>query len=175
MAKRREIIDGKHQCFACKEWKPVSEFYTDKISYTGLRGRCKKCDLEKVNNHHTDSLDRALKNILVRHRSNGRNGSKRRQVFTVDGDLTLFLLHKMWREQDGKCAVTGVKLTHIQGQGFRIWTNVTVDRINPDIGYQEDNIRLVCRAVNYMKAAMTDVEMVEWAGRILNGPMNKPH
>jgi hypothetical protein len=48
---------------------------------------------------------------------------------------------------------------------------VTIDRIDNDRGYARDNIRLVCRAVNYMKAAMTDDEMRHWCTLILN-PVN---
>lgn len=64
-------------------------------------------------------------------------------------------------------------MTHIQGKGYRIWTNVTLDRIDNDRGYTRNNIRLVCRAVNYMKAGMTDREMFQWAALILNGPAAK--
>lgn len=170
---KREIVNGQHWCYRCQTWKPVADFYPDKIAKVGLRGRCKQCDKHDVNSLHTNSLDRALKNLLIRHKSNGRNGSKRRQAFTYEGEITLETLHGMWYEQDGKCAVTGVPMTHIQGEGFRVWTNVTIDRINPDIGYVIENTRLVCRAVNYMKAAMTDEQMFQWCRAILNGPLHE--
>lgn len=167
------MVDGKFQCSRCKHWKDVDNFYGDPKSFNGIRGRCKKCDIEIVNENHTNNLDRALRNLLIRHKTNGRSGSKRRKEFTFsEGCVTLETLNELWVQQDGKCAVTGTPLTHIQGKGFRIWTNVTLDRIDNDRGYARDNIRLVCRAVNYMKAAMTDAEMFEWASRILNGPLN---
>jgi len=171
---RREIVDGKHWCYKCDTWKEVSEFYPDKKACVGLRGRCKICDTKLVNELHTNNLDRAIRNLYIRHLSNGRSGSKRRKVFTEEGCVTPELLKEIWNAQDGKCAVTGIQMTHIQGSGFRVWTNVTVDRINPDEGYKLNNIRLVCRAVNYMKAAMTDQEMMQWAALILNGPLAQP-
>lgn len=155
----------------CQSFKSREEFYPSKSARWGINARCKKCDIAAVNRKHTNNLPRALRNLWIRHKSNGIHGSKRRCEFTQEGCVTPDLLMEMWKTQDGKCAVTGVQLTHVQGQGFRIWTNVTLDRINPDLGYTKDNIRLVCRAVNYMKAAMTDQDMVKWAKAILNGPV----
>ena len=168
---KREIVNGEHWCYRCDAWKPVGDFYPDKKASVGLRGRCKECDKYIVNSMHSNNLDRAMGNLLIRHKSNGRHGSNRRHGFTESGCLTHEVLKEMWDRQDGKCAVTGVQLTHIQGKGYRIWTNVTVDRIDPDNGYVRDNIRLVCRAVNYMKAAMTDDDMIKWAQLILSGPV----
>lgn len=176
MAAKRQIVDGKHWCYKCKTWKHLADFYEDKKAVVGLRGRCKQCDIEMVNGSHTNNLDRALRNLLIRHESNGRNGSGRRREFTTsEGCVTLDVLKELWANQEGKCAVSGVLLTHIQGQGFRVWTNVTIDRIDNDRGYSKDNIRLVCRAVNYMKAAMSDDEMLRWASLILNGPLATNH
>jgi hypothetical protein len=84
------------------------------------------------------------------------------------------MLRQLWDRQDGKCAVTGIPMTHIQGAGVRIYTNVSIDRIDSDFGYVPDNVRLVCKAVNFMKHSMTDRELVQWAALILNGPINQP-
>ena len=170
---KREIVDGKHYCYKCEQWKPLTDFYTDKRTSVGLRGRCKKCDIEVINAHHTNNLDRALRNLVIKNKTNGRHGSKRRQEFSENSCVTPEVLHELWASQHGKCAVTGVPLTHIQGQGRNIWTNVTVDRIDCERGYELDNIRLVCRAVNYMKAAMTDEEMLKWCSLILSGPLSQ--
>lgn len=173
MAAKRRIVDGKHQCYKCDTWKPLTEFYPDRKAVVGLRGRCKLCDIAEINAHHTNHRDRALKNLVIKNRTNGRHGSKRRQAFSENSCVTPDVLNKLWFEQDGKCAVTLVPLTHIQGAGRNVWTNVTVDRIDPERGYEIDNIRLVCRAVNYMKAAMSDHEMLYWAFLILNGPLSR--
>lgn len=167
----RRIVDGKHFCCRCKQWKTVDNFYRNKISYTGLEGRCKQCNIERQNQYHTDSLSVALRSLAQGNRTNGKCGSKRRQEFSVNSCVTRDFLRKLWDSQDGKCAVTGVSMTHIQGSGHKVWTNVTVDRICPNVGYIESNVRLVCRAVNYAKNAMTDKEMVEWAKAIVNGPV----
>lgn len=167
----RRIVDGKHFCCRCKEWKTVDNFYKNKISYTGLEGRCKKCNIDRQNQYHTDNLDVALRCLAQGNKTNGKCGSKRRQDFTTGSCVTREFLKALWIRQDGKCAVTGCQMTHIQGSGHAVWTNVTVDRIDPSVGYVSENVRLVCRAVNYAKNAMTDQDMVKWAKAIINGPV----
>lgn len=47
--------------------------------------------------------------------------------------------------------------------GAGSWTNISIDRIDNSQGYELSNIRLVCLAVNTMRNAMSDEEMVAWA------------
>lgn len=166
--RQKPIVDGRKHCYRCDQWKAVSEFYPEKKSSTGLRARCKACDIAVINESHNNSLDRALRNLAIKNKSNGKAGSKRRQKFTENSCVNPEFLTGLWVTQDGRCAVTDVPMTHVQGAGRRIWTNVTVDRIDPDVGYVEGNVRLVCKAVNYMKNAMSDAEMFQWAALILN-------
>lgn len=170
-----QIVDGKKRCSTCKAWKDVSLFYQDQRAKTQLRGRCKECDIEQVNTKVCGSLERALKNLAIRNHSNCRNGSVRRQELSNDGYVTFDVLLALWNEQEGRCAVTGVSMTHVQGQGHRIMTNVTVDRIDNDKGYMEGNIRLVCKAVNLMKSMMTDRELVEWSALVVQGMKGRLH
>lgn len=85
-----------------------------------------------------------------------------------DSCINYEFLCEMWDRQDGRCAVTGVPMTHIKGIGY-VATNVSVDRIHNDRGYERDNVRLVCRVVNFMKNTMSDREMMQWSALVLNG------
>lgn len=165
-----EVIDGTKQCIVCDEIKSVNDFYVDAKARCGYRGRCKKCEIAYLNKMKSGSIDYFLKGLVQTNKTNGKHGSQRRREYSENSCITAEFLTEMWAKQDGKCAVTGVPMTHIQGQGRKIWTNVTVDRVDCEIGYVADNCRLVCRAVNYMKNAMTDKEMLQWCALILNGP-----
>lgn len=44
MAKARPIVDGRKQCCACGEWKPVAEFHRQARSPSGLHYKCKPCN-----------------------------------------------------------------------------------------------------------------------------------
>lgn len=166
----KRVIDGKIQCSMCKIWKPLDGFYKNKISYHGVEGRCKTCNIKRQNERHTNSLETALKNIVHRHKSNIRHGSDRRKAFDA-GCVTLDFLKSLWDSQSGRCAVTGIPMTHVQGKGLCLDTNLSIDRVDPARGYAEGNVRLVCKAVNYAKWTGTDQDMVKWAKAILNGPV----
>ena len=90
----------------------------------------------------------------------------------AESEVTHQALLDLWEKQDGKCAMTGVQMTHYQGVGHGVPTNLTIDRIDSKVGYTLGNIRLVCKAANWMKNSMSDAELVEWATLILNGPLS---
>jgi hypothetical protein len=57
---------------------------------------------------------------------------------------------QQWVAQDGKCFYTGLPLTDTRGSG-RVWSNVSIDRVDSQEGYTPENCVLCCRAVNTMK------------------------
>ena len=83
-------------------------------------------------------------------------------------DLTKEFMAALLESQRGRCAVSGVTMTH---RGSKCLTDVSLDRILPSrLGgrYTEDNVRLVCLAVNMMKWTMTDHQLKSWCSRIIN-------
>lgn len=75
-------------------------------------------------------------------------------------------LEGMWQAQAGKCALTGVQMTHEVRKG-RIWTNASIDRIDPRIGYEPSNVQLVCFLVNIMKNDATVEQFVDWCRKVV--------
>ena len=45
--------------------------------------------------------------------------------------------------------------------------NVSIDKINPNLGYTQNNIQLVCSAVNTMKYVLTMEELYMFCEAIL--------
>lgn len=82
--------------------------------------------------------------------------------------LTLQDLLLLYELQGGKCAVTGLDMTRVVGEGH-VRTNVSLDRIDSSIGYVIGNVRLVCCIVNLMKHTMTDSELLLWCKNITKG------
>lgn len=56
----------------------------------------------------------------------------------------------LWKKQNGKCAITGIDMTYEKNSNikFRNPTNISVDKINPKLGYTLDNIHLTCLWAN---------------------------
>jgi len=80
-------------------------------------------------------------------------------------ELTYEMLLEIYEEQEGKCALTGIKLTYIRGQG-KVKTNISIDRIEAGGPYVRENIQLVCSIVNRMKSNMSDDELRWWCKAI---------
>jgi hypothetical protein len=74
----------------------------------------------------------------------------------------------LWIKQQGKCAKTGIPMTHLKGAGL-IDTNVSVDRIDNNIKeYNKDNIQLVCYRYNMMKHNQDEKNLKMWCNAILH-------
>jgi len=161
-------MDGKKQCCRCHDWKPVDQYYKNPATTSGLYSWCRDCATKKAIKEH-ENHETALKRLFNAIRDGCRLGSKWRKAIWAMSELTADMLIELWELQGGKCAVTGVPMTHVRGKGYLIMTNVSVDRIDNTRGYARDNIRLVCRAVNCMKSNMTDDELLQWSALVVRG------
>lgn len=77
------------------------------------------------------------------------------------------ILNKL-EEQNYKCALSGVDLTCNLEKGIRYSTNASVDRIIPGGPYTEDNIQLVCRALNSWRADVSINEYTDWCRKVVD-------
>ena len=88
------------------------------------------------------------------------NARKRAAVSITD-----IYLFELWESQEGRCAISGLQMTW--GKGRIEPTSISLDRINSKLGYEADNVRLVCHAVNCFRGRMLDYEMIEIARTIV--------
>lgn len=88
--------------------------------------------------------------------------SKQRREDGLTADFLLKLLEK----QDYKCALTGVQMTSIRGEG-KVATNVSIDRIEAGGPYVPENVQLVCHAINSFRSDQTIDELVWWCRRVV--------
>lgn len=77
-----------------------------------------------------------------------------------------FNLSDEWAESNytGKCAITG--MAFVMASTANPWS-LSIDRIDPRLGYTEDNCRFVLMCVNAFKNTMTDKQMKTVARAIL--------
>lgn len=64
------------------------------------------------------------------------------------------------------CPYLGCKITNIYRQG-RVWSNASIDRIDPYKGYIPGNIRVVSDLANKMKQNATEPQLIAFAKGVL--------
>ena len=93
--------------------------------------------------------------------------SRRKRDAYVEWEIEYEDLHRIYDEQEGLCALTGVKMTHYRdGSGIPNPDNISIDRIDPEGSYNKSNIQLVCHHVNMMKWILTNEQFKEICHRV---------
>ena len=156
-------MEKLRKCNTCLVTKPLKTFekmYSKKGTPCHRR-QCRSC-YSKIRN------EKANKNPLTFLRRNFiQLRSARKKKGQKVWDLDWCDVKEKWEKCKGHCQVSGTEMTHHRdGTGKKIYTNVSIDRINNDIGYNKENTRLVCWGVNAMKHSMSDAEMMLWVSRI---------
>jgi len=96
-----------------------------------------------------------------------RSRSKSRGETT---DLTLEYLKEIWENQKGLCSYTNIKMEmprSSQDEDIKKSpTKLSLDRIDPNIGYIQGNVEFVCYCVNVMKNDFTKDQMITFINQI---------
>jgi len=88
-------------------------------------------------------------------------------------DISKEEVYKLYLKQGGKCALSGVEMTHIRTHDVEGDTNISIDRIDPEGLYDIENIQLVCKRVNFMKHNNNQKNFLNWVGLIYNNTNNE--
>ena len=73
-------------------------------------------------------------------------------------DLDLDFLCALWNRQSGRCALTGVELSHTRNSLY----SVRIDSIDRKLGYTKKNTQLICDGVKRMKKDMSNESVKEF-------------
>jgi hypothetical protein len=146
------VQTGEKYCPGCKDDLDVSEFNADKYGKMGLQTYCKECFIE-IKNKTLSILTSFIKNKL---KDAYHNAKQKRKKVTVN--ITADDILDLYHEQDGKCAITGMEMTHIsrrreahEKEHIINKYNISIDRIDSNGNYAIDNIQLVCAIINRIK------------------------
>lgn len=167
-----EWKDGLLKCHICGEYLPVEEFgisthypYRDNHD-----ARCRKCrTAQAVTRKKSYTDEEGLYKTLQMRFLCARERSQR---YNIPFNITKQYLEQLWNNQNGLCAISGIPMTYIQGEG-RTSTNVSIDQINPRKGYTIGNVQLVCMAVNQMKSDLTLPELYQFCNAIIENHSKK--
>lgn len=163
---------GNMICNTCKEYKPLNEFFRNGAHITGIRKgyehNCKKCSTIRKETLRTVP-EKGLKHLISKIYNMTRRTSIKKNYSC---DITKEFLLDLWNKQEGICAISGIKMTTLQGKG-RVLTNLSIDRIDSSIGYNKDNVQFTCDIVNIMKFNQTMGDFIAVCNKIVNYQINK--
>lgn len=162
---KNQVLDGKVLCTNCLEYKLEGDFYKASLLKHRLQREyfCKKCSKTVKKRSYLKSRPYKLKYLATKegHLKNLLQKIKHRNKNNIPSNLTIEFLLNLYDKQEGKCSISGVDLTTISGKG-RVFTNISVDRIDSSKGYTEDNIQLVCFIINLMKQELSQESFLNW-------------
>ena len=86
-------------------------------------------------------------------------------------ELNINDLLKIWKKQNGKCAITNVDLILPNDTKYKTINNnykASIDRIDSSKSYTIDNVQFLSATMNYLKADMDDIDVNEFIKIVKN-------
>jgi len=88
-----------------------------------------------------------------------------------DHEMTEEFLQSLWDKQQGKCALSGIALTHFDFNTKKTPANASLDRIDSSRGYLQDNVQFVAYSLNLGKQDFTDEDFKQFVESLRQCPV----
>lgn len=128
------------------------------------RRDCANCRTHERQKKESASYESYLNALFINAKSAVKRGARTQEHSweLVSADLPL-----LWKQQQGRCAVSGVFLTHHKdGSGTKDF-NASIDRISNVKSYTFENVQLVAYRINLMKHTLPE-DMFYWWVKTIN-------
>ena len=165
-------------CSRCNETLELFNFYTSGKKVDGssrYNSWCKSCISSKMKSYHKKTWgDEKLQFTAYKRTKSVRSYItylRQKAIVRKNSCININELEEIWNKQNGKCALTGWEMTMILGKG-NIATNASIDRIDSSLGYIENNVQFICRAVNIFKSNATEELLYKMCEAILENKKN---
>lgn len=142
------ITEGSKICSMCGLEQDVNDFNSCKTSTDGLASNCKKCGIKKSRKWLESDVKNFIKRAFLSCKHNCAKRNKDLEFCITELDVL-----DLYYKQEGKCALSGEKLTMISNltDGEINDYNISIDRKDSSRGYTKDNIQLIGAIINIMK------------------------
>lgn len=129
---KNEEGDITYPCKQCEQFKTVSEFAKNGTI-------CNNCMYLKKKEYQ-----KTKKGCILTIVQNTKASSKTRQRKSENkmNPITYEIINSLLKKQNNKCYISGYEL--LLETGDRNFYQMSPDRINEDVGYSEENVRLIC-------------------------------
>jgi len=122
------------------------------------------CKAKQLEERVSRSYENYLRHLYSNSKSNVKCGKRGDHV---EWDIEPEDITALWDKQQGKCAVSGVFLTHHKDGSGRKDYNASIDRISCERGYTPQNVQLVAYRINIMKHTLSE-DMFYWWIKTIN-------
>lgn len=158
----KSIIDGKKRCFKCKTFKLVEEFSKNRSTFDGYQKVCKNCfsNYDSVKRGYKKKSDNLKIDLELYLANKISTLNKKCKLKNLDFDLVKGDIYELFKKQNGLCYYTGIEIKH--NRGCSQYDSISVDRLDPNIGYVKSNIVLASYNINSLKGMMTESEFKEY-------------
>lgn len=152
----------RHKCRSCEEHKDSDEYWHYTESRTGRKRRERTCKVCRTGERL--ARGKSLQGFLRRKVSQLRSSRKKQGVHF---HLTWEDCVDLYKEQEGKCALSGIVLEYGTPH-LNKWdsNNISIDRIDTDGPYSKDNVQLVCASINFMRGRLSLEVFIRLCGRV---------
>lgn len=153
----------RKKCRECKQLFPLSAFPEDRVV-------CNICAQAKRKIATSKGYISYIKRVYSQMKYTHTNRKDNKGHTKADFNITVEDLVKVWERQEGRCALSGIVLTHhVDGSGRKDF-NASIDRIVPHDPYNQNNVQLVAYRVNIMKHELTE-DLFYWWIRTIHDNM----
>lgn len=167
-------------CISCGAGFEPNKFYPAQKYCSGKGSKCRKSPLpNKGKKHRLVEAKEAEKLGISKKMYLSNKYESNRWCYLIEVirrrckksgiicNITPKVVRDMWHEQKGICPITGWEMIERKsGIGYSPFV-VTVDRINSDIGYIKENVRLVCFMANNAKYTYSDKELINFCKSVI--------
>jgi len=144
-------------CIKCKRDE-------NQVNIDDGRKECANCRTHERQKKESASYESYLNALFINAKSAVKRGARAQDHSweLVNADLP-----RMWELQKGRCAVSGVFLTHHKDGSGRKDFNASIDRISNTKSYSFENVQLVAYRINLMKHTLPE-DMFYWWVKTIN-------
>ena len=148
--------NGTARCSKCGGIKPETEFTINRRGkkYEYPMSYCSECRRKRDYLITNASTERYVHRIFL-------HLKRRAKRLNVPCTIVKDHIWKLYQTQEGKCFYTDVLMRCQVGNGSSR-ESLSIDKVEPNLGYIAGNIVLFTRRANTIKSDMTLVEMREW-------------
>lgn len=146
------IMDIVKVCKKCGIEKPYSDFPEYQKGKT--KNTCRWCS-DTASRKRTGATYHGYLTVLCSKARSARKGTD--VIFEIDSEHLI----ELWENQNGRCAISNVHMTHHSDGRGRKDFNASIDRIVPELGYVHGNVQLVCDRVNTMRHTLS-MDLFYW-------------